>query len=192
MKFSTHLISQILLMTLQGANQVIDIVPAKYKPVVVLVLGVIQAVYALVSHFSNPDGTPAALPYVKKLNIASILKSLGILFLALSLPLTTSCARSVTIPAPTPQPICPDITEKVKAVMTSNIDPAIKPTVTNVMEQNAKEVCAIMQKTHADEYAALLARAAEAGKNINSWVNTLLGGFVGGGVLGLNIATFLK
>lgn len=102
------------------------------------------------------------------------------------------CARSVTIPAPTAQPLCPDPTEQVKAIAASNIDPAIKPTVINSVEQTAKDNCATLQRTHSDEYAALLVRAEAAAKNINGWVNTLLGAIVGGGILGVNVATLVK
>jgi hypothetical protein len=66
MRFSLNMVIQILGMAGQAINALVDFVPPKSKPIAAGVIGVIQAVTALLAHFSNPDGTPAADPYVKK------------------------------------------------------------------------------------------------------------------------------
>jgi hypothetical protein len=64
-KFSWNMIFQGVAMAAQLMNQVGGILPAEWKEGAVLVIGAAQAVVAAIAHFRNPDGTPAALPYVK-------------------------------------------------------------------------------------------------------------------------------
>lgn len=63
MKFSWNVVTQILLTTVQGANAVSSLFPPKTQAGIAVVVGVVQAVIAAIAHFSNPDGTPAAMPY---------------------------------------------------------------------------------------------------------------------------------
>jgi hypothetical protein len=46
---------------LQGLNQVSDFVPAKAKFWVAVAISGIQGVIAVISHFSNTDGTPQSV-----------------------------------------------------------------------------------------------------------------------------------
>jgi hypothetical protein len=61
--FSVNFIVQILGVALQGANFFSGMVPAEYQPVLAAVVTIIQGVSALLAHFKNPDGTPAAVAY---------------------------------------------------------------------------------------------------------------------------------
>lgn len=64
MKFSWNLITQVLGTIVQGANAVGGILPPDIKVTVALGVGVIQAIVALIAHFSNPDGTSAKSMYI--------------------------------------------------------------------------------------------------------------------------------
>lgn len=66
MNFSINLVAQIAGLVIQYGNLTVDVVPAKYKAYVSLVVGIAQAVVAWKAHFSNPDGTPAATEYKPK------------------------------------------------------------------------------------------------------------------------------
>ena len=59
------IIFQVVAGVIQFGNYAMDVVPAKYKWIVALVVGIAQAFQAQQAHFSNPDGTPATVPYVK-------------------------------------------------------------------------------------------------------------------------------
>jgi hypothetical protein len=65
MKFSVNAVVQALALALQGLNQVMDFLPAKAKFWAMIAITAIQGVVAILAHFSNPDGTPAAAPYIK-------------------------------------------------------------------------------------------------------------------------------
>ncbi len=65
MKISTNFGVQILGIILQLVNSYGAMVPAKYQFWVTGIVGIAQGISAIVSHYSNPDGTKAALPYVK-------------------------------------------------------------------------------------------------------------------------------
>lgn len=64
MRLRTNIVVQILMTLMQAYNQISDLLPAKWKDSATLVMGIVQAVVALIAHYSNPDGTPAALKYV--------------------------------------------------------------------------------------------------------------------------------
>lgn len=65
MKFSFNAVVQVLGTVAQGANSFGGFVPARYQVPFALGVGALQAVTALLSHFANPDGTPAAVAYKK-------------------------------------------------------------------------------------------------------------------------------
>lgn len=65
MKVKWNVVGQALALVLQGLNYASGVVPVKYQIWVSFGIGVVQASMALVAHFSNPDGTPAAQPYIK-------------------------------------------------------------------------------------------------------------------------------
>jgi hypothetical protein len=64
MKLRVNVIVQVLGFILQAYNQYGGMIPEKWKPVVMGIVGIIQGVVAIMSHFSNPDGTNATTPYV--------------------------------------------------------------------------------------------------------------------------------
>lgn len=66
MKLSWNLLFQGAALLVQYGNQATSIIPAKYQPAVALVVGLAQGVVAWRSHYFNPDGTPAATPYLQK------------------------------------------------------------------------------------------------------------------------------
>ena len=63
MKISSNVIFQIVGTALQVLNYASGMIPAKYQWLVAGVVGILQGISGIVSHYSNPDGTPAALPY---------------------------------------------------------------------------------------------------------------------------------
>lgn len=65
MKLSWNLIFQAIATAAQYGNQALSVAPDKWKPYVALGIGVLQAVVAWRAHYSNPDGTPAKIAYVK-------------------------------------------------------------------------------------------------------------------------------
>jgi hypothetical protein len=64
MKLSVNVVIQVLGTIVQVVNLVSGVVPKDFEWVVAGVVGVIQAVTGILAHFANPDGTPAAAPYV--------------------------------------------------------------------------------------------------------------------------------
>ena len=56
---------QIIAVTLQGAPEVINLIPAKYHPLLHFAVSVVQAVGWYVQRGYNPDGTPAAVAFEK-------------------------------------------------------------------------------------------------------------------------------
>jgi hypothetical protein len=65
MRLRTNVVIQILMTLMQGYNQISDLLPLKYKEPATLIMGVVQAVVAVMAHYSNPDGTTADQEYVK-------------------------------------------------------------------------------------------------------------------------------
>ena len=63
--FNINVVIQVLSMILQVLNYATPVVPVKYQVFVTFAIAVVQALSALLAHFKNPDGTPAATPYVK-------------------------------------------------------------------------------------------------------------------------------
>jgi hypothetical protein len=58
MKLSTHITGQVIAGIIQLANLYGGIVPAKYQPIVVCVVGVCQAVMGLIAHYSPSPSAP--------------------------------------------------------------------------------------------------------------------------------------
>ena len=88
---ATHtIIIQVIIGLLAIGNQAVNVVPAKWKPVVTGLLALGAIVQARLAHNWNPDGTTAKLAYVAKLLI---------LFLLLG---GTTMAQT---PTPTPTPL---------------------------------------------------------------------------------------
>lgn len=83
MKLSWNLVFQGIALLVQAGNQYADILPAKWKPVAALILGLAQAAVAWRSHYFNPDGTPAKVAYIPNSNGGSSLKIVAFLLVAL-------------------------------------------------------------------------------------------------------------
>lgn len=66
--FSFNMVLQILSGVLQAINMFGTMIPKEFQPYVAAVVTAIQALFAIVAHFKNPDGTPAAVAYVKGSN----------------------------------------------------------------------------------------------------------------------------
>ena len=66
MKFSSNMIFQILMLVIQGYNQIEGTLSPENKQVAALFIGVLQAIVALWAHYRNPDGTPVTTAYVAK------------------------------------------------------------------------------------------------------------------------------
>lgn len=64
-RLRTNIILQILMTILQVYNQAGETLPEEWKPVVMFIITIIQAIIALLSHYSNPDGTPVKIAYIK-------------------------------------------------------------------------------------------------------------------------------
>jgi hypothetical protein len=65
MKVLTHVILQGLALAAQYGNLATNVVPVKYKPLVTVGITAAQGILAWYNHYYNPDGTPAAVAYVK-------------------------------------------------------------------------------------------------------------------------------
>jgi hypothetical protein len=65
MPLSVNYVIQILGVILQVINQTSDTLPPKGKFWATVIMAVIQGVIGVLAHFSNPDGTPSSVPYVK-------------------------------------------------------------------------------------------------------------------------------
>lgn len=63
LKLSVNVIGQGLLVLLQMGNQVSGFVPDSKKFYLAAALGCIQMIVSVLAHYSNPNGTPSALPY---------------------------------------------------------------------------------------------------------------------------------
>jgi hypothetical protein len=64
MKFSLNMIVQILMILAQGYNQISDMIPDEHKTLAALIIGVVQAVTALLAHYANPDGSSVRTSYI--------------------------------------------------------------------------------------------------------------------------------
>lgn len=53
MKLSTHVVGQVAAGLVQLANLYGGVIPAKYQPVVALVVGIAQATMAFIAHYSQ-------------------------------------------------------------------------------------------------------------------------------------------
>ena len=65
MKLSVNALIQILGTVTSGITMMTDMLPGKAKFWAVVAVSAIQGIAGVLSHFSNPDGTPAAEAYVK-------------------------------------------------------------------------------------------------------------------------------
>ena len=66
MKLSTHLLLQFLMLIVQYGNLASGLVPANTQKWVMLGVALAQAGLGWYNHNFNPDGTAAAVAYVKK------------------------------------------------------------------------------------------------------------------------------
>jgi hypothetical protein len=66
MKFSVNVAIQMLALVAQAINATQDLLPERGRFWAMVVLSAVQGVTAVLAHFANPDGTPAAAPYIKK------------------------------------------------------------------------------------------------------------------------------
>ena len=69
MKFSWNLVVQIIATIIQALNQLSDLFPEDTRTTIALIVGVLQAVVALLAHYANPDGTSSKLAYTPKKTI---------------------------------------------------------------------------------------------------------------------------
>lgn len=65
MKFSWNMIAQILGTVIQAANAAAPVLGGHSQIYISAGVAVLQAFAGLFAHFSNPDGTSAAAPYIK-------------------------------------------------------------------------------------------------------------------------------
>jgi hypothetical protein len=63
---SVNVLIQALAGVLHFANMANWIVPAKYKFWIAGVIMICQGLTGILAHYSNPNGTPAEIPYIKK------------------------------------------------------------------------------------------------------------------------------
>lgn len=63
MKFSWNAILQAIMVTAQGINAFVPMLPPDAGSSVTLGLAAVQGVIAFVAHFRNPDGTTARMAY---------------------------------------------------------------------------------------------------------------------------------
>jgi hypothetical protein len=66
MKLSVNVIAQALALALQALNQVSDLLPGKAKFWALVAITAIQGVVGILAHFSNTNGTPQAVAFVKQ------------------------------------------------------------------------------------------------------------------------------
>jgi len=66
MKFSVNTAIQLLALCAQGINAVSDLLPPRGKFYAAVALAAVQGVVGVLAHFSNPDGTDAMQPWVRK------------------------------------------------------------------------------------------------------------------------------
>ena len=91
MKLSWNVVVQIIVTLMQAYNQVSDLLPEKWKPGAAVIMGAIQGIVAMISHFSNPDGSSAKLPYeppktIKLPSVFLMVAAAGILCGMFSMP----------------------------------------------------------------------------------------------------------
>lgn len=65
MRLSINAIVQVLGTILQVLNLASGMVPPDYQFLVAGAVSIVQGASGILSHYSNPDGTPSAQPYVK-------------------------------------------------------------------------------------------------------------------------------
>jgi hypothetical protein len=65
MTLSVNSVIQILGILLQFLNQALNTLSPKTRFWATVIMAVIQGVIGVLAHFSNPDGTPSSVPYVK-------------------------------------------------------------------------------------------------------------------------------
>jgi len=63
MKFSVNVAIQMLALVAQGLMQTQELLPGRGKFWALVAISGVQGVAAVLAHFANPDGTPAAQPY---------------------------------------------------------------------------------------------------------------------------------
>ena len=66
MKFSVNVAIQMLALVAQAINATQDFLPERGRFWAMVGLSVVQGATGVLAHFANPDGTPAAAPYIKR------------------------------------------------------------------------------------------------------------------------------
>lgn len=64
MKISVNSLLQMLLLVVQAINASSELLQGKAKFFALVALSAVQGLISVLAHFKNPDGTPAAQPYV--------------------------------------------------------------------------------------------------------------------------------
>lgn len=65
-KITTTTVAQILLDVMHLVNLVQPSLSGKHQLIAAAVIGILQILVNLLSHWSNPDGTPASVAYIPK------------------------------------------------------------------------------------------------------------------------------
>lgn len=65
MKLSWNVILQLIATAIQVLNGMGEVLPPKYQALGAGLLAGLQLIVATLAHYSNPDGTPAEIPYTK-------------------------------------------------------------------------------------------------------------------------------
>lgn len=63
MNLSVNVILQLLMVIAQAINATMDLLPPRGRFYAMVALSAIQGLIAVLAHFVNPDGTPAARPW---------------------------------------------------------------------------------------------------------------------------------
>ena len=58
------IVFQVIGVVLQLGNAMSGVVPKDYQFLTAGIIGILQAIQGILAHYYNPDGTPAAVPYV--------------------------------------------------------------------------------------------------------------------------------
>ena len=70
---TTNILVIILTILLEGITLALsgNLIPPKYTPLAVFAIAFVPKVLSVLAHYSNPNGTPAALPYPAARDVAA-------------------------------------------------------------------------------------------------------------------------